>query len=128
MAKTIKLEEAMRQATHVSTDVDLKTAVKKGQLVIISSNSQLYAKMLEKFPKEKVTKKVSSTGKAVASVGVLLTVATGGLLGLPLVGGGLIAGAAGSILDDYKNYTILMDYDKKEVQFVKTKGNPHVKI
>ena len=63
MAKSIALEDAMRTATHVSNEVDLKTAVQQGKLVIISSNSQLYAKMLKKFPAEKVSKKVSGAGK-----------------------------------------------------------------
>lgn len=128
MAKTIKLEDAMKQATYVSTDIDLKTAVQRGDLVVISTDNELYEKLLKKFPMEKVTKGVSKAGNKVAGVGVILTVATGGLLGLPLVGYGILAKVAGNLLDDYKNHTILMDYDKRQVQFIKTKGNPHVKI
>lgn len=128
LSKTIKLEDAMRTAVHVSNEVDLKTAVQQDKLVIISSDSRLYAKMLEKFPMEKVSKKVSGVGKAVAGAGVLLTVTTGGILGVPLIGYGLLSHAIGNVADNYKNYTIRMDYDKKQVQFIKTKGKPHVKL
>lgn len=128
MAKAIKLEDAMRTAVHVSNEVDLKTAIQQGKLVIISSDRQLYAKMLEKFPLEKVSKKVSGAGKIVAGVGAALTVATGGILGIPLIVGGLAGNVVGNVADNYRNYVIRMDYEKKQVQFIKSKGNPHVKV
>lgn len=131
MAKAIKLQEAMRSATHVSNEVDLKTAIQQGKLVIISDNRQLYARMLEKFPMEKVSKRVSYVSKVMMGVGVAMTLASGGLLGpigIPLAGTGLAGGIAGNVLDDYNNYNIRIDYDQKQVQFIKTKGNPHVKI
>lgn len=64
-------------------------------------------------------------------VGAAITAASAGLfgfIGVPLAGLGLASGVAGSVLDEYKNYVLRMDYDKKQVQFIKTKGNPHVKI
>lgn len=131
MAKSVKFADALKDAVYVSDDISMKTAIQQGKLVVISNDNNLYIKLLDKFPKEKVTKKVSKTGKMMTAVGVLITVASGGLLssiGIPLAGLGIAGSIAGDALDDYENYSIQMDYDNKQVQFIKTKGTPHVKI
>ena len=63
-----------------------------------------------------------------AGAGALLAITTGGLLGIPLIAGGLIGHAVGNVADNYRNYAIRMDYEEKQVQFIKVKGNPHVKL
>lgn len=131
MAKTIKVADALKDAVYVSDDISMKTAIQQGKLVVISTDNNLYVKLLDKFPKEKLTKKVSKTGKVMTVAGVFITVASGGLLssiGIPLAGIGIAGSVAGDALDNYENYSIRMDYDNKQVQFIKTKGNPHVKL
>ncbi len=63
MAKTVKLTEALKDAVYVSDDTSMKTAIQQGKLVVISTDNALYTKLLEKFPREKLTKKFQKQGK-----------------------------------------------------------------
>lgn len=56
MSKKDNLNEALKNAVHVSNDLELKTAIKQKTLAIISTDITLYTKLLKKFPKEKVSK------------------------------------------------------------------------
>ena len=126
-----KFKVAMEKAVYVSDDLQLKTEIKKRTQVIVSTNIDLYAKFVEKFPKEKVAGKVKTAGKVATVSGILITVLTGGVLsgiGLPMAGAGVIAATTGAVVEDYRHYTLFMDYDNKQVIFVKTKGRNALKL
>lgn len=128
MAKIIKLEDAMREAVYVSDKVSLQTAVHQKKLVIISSDSQFYAKMLKKFPAEKLAKKAKNVGKVATGVGAFIALGTLGAAGGLLLFIGLIGYGAGNLADNYRDYAIRMDYDNRQVQMIKVKGDPRVKV
>ena len=127
-SKSVTYSAALKNAVRVTDDVGLKTAVKQGKLVIISSNPQLYKSMLSKFPKEKVTKKVTSASKVMTGIGAVAAVMSGGIIGVPLAILGIAGTIGGNFLDYFKDYTIQMDYEKKQVMFIKTKGDVFVKM
>ena len=131
MSKKDNLNEALKNAVHVSNDLELKTAIKQKTLAIISTDIALYTKLLKKFPKEKVSKLTKTVGKSLTILGTAITIGTGGILsgiGLPIAGAGALIGVSGMVADDYSDYRIFMDYDNRRVAFVKVKGNPKVKI
>lgn len=118
MSKSLPYAEALKKAVHVSDEISLKTAIKQRELIIISSEPNLYDKMVKKFPKAKVMKNASIVSK----------IATGaGLLFPPLLIPGILGMIGTSAMDEFKDYDISVDYNKREVIFVKTKGNPYVK-
>ena len=122
-----KWEEAAENAIHVANNADLKTAIGKKALVIISSDQELYERLLQKFPKENVASGAKSLGKFLVGLGLGISILTGGFLsfvGIPMDGIGAAFGATGMVLDDYKDYILAMDYDKKQVIFFKVKGSP----
>ena len=121
-------KELLDTATYVSDKVHLKTAVEKGETIIISTDPELYSKMLEKFPKEKMTKKSRKVGKKAAILGGVIAVIFSGTIGLSIAAIGLALNLTGKALDDYKNYTILMDYDNMRLIFVKTKGDGKIDL
>lgn len=119
------------RATRVNSDIDLKTAIGQKKLVIISSNQELYGRLLKKVPKENVSAGSKKLGGFLIALGTILSVATGGLfsfIGIPLAGAGAALGATGMVLDDYKDYSLFVIYEKKEVMFVKTKGTPCLEL
>lgn len=122
-----KWDEAAENAIHVTNKVDLKTAIGKKALVIISSDNELYERLLQKFPKENVASGAKSLGKVLMGLGAGISILSGGFfsfVGIPMAGIGAALGATGMVLDDYKDYILAMDYDKKQVIFFKVKGNP----
>lgn len=124
---TVKLNDALKKAVYVSDEIELKSAVARNELIIISNDLKLYSKLLQKFPKEKITKKANKLGKVIAGLGIGITVATAGLfsfIGLPIAAAGTALGVGGNVLDEYNKYSICMDYKNKKVMFVKIKGNP----
>ena len=126
----IKLKDAMKNAVYVSDDIELKSAVARNELVIISSDLKLYSNLLQKFPKEKVVKKANGLGKVLVGVGAAISILSYGLfsfIGLPIAAAGAALGVGGKVLDEYNQYSIAMDYKNKKVMFVKIKGNPCVK-
>lgn len=126
-----KITEALEKATYVSNDLELKTEIKKKTIAIISTDTKLYEKLLKKFPKEKVAEKSKKAGKFLTISGLLITLLTGGVLaivGLPMAGAGAAIGVTGLALEDYKDYTLFMDYEKNQVIFLKTKGTPSIKL
>ena len=128
---TEAIKEALEKATYVSNDLQLKTEIRKKTIAIISTDIELYQKLLKKFPKEKVANKTKKTGKFLTVLGGLITVLTGGILawiGLPIAGAGAALGLTGMALEDYNDYTLFLDYDKKQVIFLKTKGSPSIKL
>lgn len=127
-SKSVTYSAAVKNAVHVTDEVGLKTAVKQGKLVIISSDPQLYKKMLSKFPKEKVTKNVRTAGKVMTGIGAVAAVMTGGIIGIPMAILGIAGTVGGKFLDYFKDYTIQMDYEEKQVLFIKTKGDVYVKM
>ena len=103
----------------------------KKSLAIISTDANLYEKLLQKFPKALVSSKGKTCGKALAGAGLALSILSGGLfafIGVPLIGAGAAVGGVGILLDDYKNYSIILDYDAKQVVFIKTKGEPRIEL
>ena len=126
-----KIEEALETAIYVSNDLELATEIKKKTIAIISTDLNLYGKLLKKFPKEKIADKTKKTGTFFTVAGILITVLTGGVLmwiGLPMAGVGAVIGVTGLALEDYKEYTLFMDYEKNQVVFLKTKGSPSIKL
>ena len=125
------LENALENAPVVTNRVDLLSSVKSGNLAIISTDQELYASLLKKAPKEKVARKSKKTGSALFVVGAFITIATGGILaavGLPIAAAGAVAGATGLALEEFKGYSILLDYKNKRIFFIKTKGTPHLEL
>lgn len=124
-------EHALKNAKHVSNDVDLKTVIGQKSLVIISTDPVLYQRLLQKFSKEKLAGKGKAWGKALAWTGTAITVLSAGVLssiGIPLIGAGAALGVTGMVLEDYKDYNLFLDYDNKQVVFVKVKGTPHIDL
>jgi len=118
-----------KKAVYVANNIELKTAVAKKSLFIISTDATLYAELLKKFPKEKVCKKTKTIGKVLATLGSLITVLSFGLfafVGVPMAAAGAALGITGAALDDYKDYELFMDYDQKRVAFMKLKGTPRI--
>lgn len=110
-----------RDGVHTSNDLELKTELGKGTIIIISDDKELYSKMIQKFPKRKVSKFAKKTGKILTFLGIGLSIVTGGVLswiGLPLAGVGAAIGITGKALDDYKHYKMLIDYDNMRLIFV----------
>lgn len=138
MAKQSKAEqreaaftEAFNNSVHVTNSVDLRSEVCKKSLVIVSTEAALYEKLIERFPKAKVAKGSRTAGKVLVGLGTAITVLSFGafsFVGIPIAGAGVALGSTGLVLDDYKDYTILMDYDEKRVIFIKTKGTPKLDV
>lgn len=125
------LEKALNNAVHVSNDLELKTAIGKKELAIISNDTVLYARLLEKIPKERVSAGSKSFGKLLVGLGAAISIMSFGLfafIGVPMAGAGAVMGTIGIALDDYKDYSLALDYDKKEVVFLKVKGSPCLQI
>lgn len=119
------------KAVRVSNNIDLKTEMKKNSLVIISTDEKLYENLLKKFPKAKISKGAKKTGKFLTFAGVLISVLSAGFLsfvGIPMAGVGVVLGAAGLVLDDYEDYRVFINYDNKEIIFVKVKGVPRMEL
>lgn len=130
-ARKRRLESEIERAPHVNNDVDLKTAMGQKKLVIISSDPKLYERLLSKLPKENISSGSKKLGSFLVGVGVAISVASAGLfsfIGIPLAGAGAILGTTGLVLDDYKDYSLFLDYNSKEVIFVKVKGNPCLEL
>lgn len=121
--KEIK-EIVERDGVHTSNDLELKTELGKGTTIIISDDKELYGKMIQKFPKRKISKFAKKTGKVLTFLGVGISVITGGVLswiGLPMAGVGAAIGVTGKALDDYKHYEMIIDYDNMRLIFVNKK-------
>ena len=123
-------EELMRNAVYVNNSIELKTAIAKKELVILSTDPELYERMLNKITKEEVSNASKLWGKILMGVGAFITVASFGLfsvIGLPIAGVGAALEVTGVALDDCKDYALGLDYDNKQVCFLKVKGNPRIK-
>lgn len=126
-----KFKEALENAIYVEDDLQLKTEIKKKSMIVISTDIVLYEKFLHKFPKTKVARKTKDTGDLLTIAGILITVLTGGVLaivGLPMAGVGVAMEVTGLAMEDYKDYEIYMNYDEKQVMFVKTGGKLSIKM
>ena len=125
------IEIALEKAPTVDNEIDLKSAIKMERNAIISTDQELYASLLKKVPKEKAARKTKKTGKFLAAFGTIVSVATGGVLawiGVPIAAAGVLIGGTGIMLEEYKNYSIFLDYDKKKVIFIKTKGTNSLEL
>lgn len=110
-----------RDGVHTSNDLELKTELGKGTIIIICDDKELYSKMIQKFPKRKISKFAKKTGKILTFIGIGLSVVTGGVLswiGIPMAGIGATIGITGKALDDYKHYEMIIDYDNMRLIFV----------
>ena len=90
-------EELMRNAVYVNNSIELKTAIAKKELVIISTDPELYERMLNKITKEEVSNASKLWGKILMGVGAFITVASFGLfsvIGLPIAGVGAALGVS----------------------------------
>ena len=119
------IETALEKAPTVDNEIDLKSAVKMEKQAIISSEKELYARMLKKVPREKAARKTKKAGKFLTALGAVVSVGTGGILawiGVPIAAAGIAIGGAGLVLEEYKGYSIFLDYDNQKVIFIKTKG------
>ena len=125
------IEIALEQAPIVDNEIDLKSAVKMKKTAIISTERKLYARLLKKVPKEKVARKTKKTGKFLTALGAIVSVGTGGILawiGVPIAAAGIAIGGAGIVLEEYKGYSIFLDYDNQKVIFIKTKGTNSLRL
>ena len=124
-------EEAYQKAVVVKDSVALKTAIGKKELVIISEDPVLYERLLNKMPKEKTAATAKKAGGILAVLGVAISVLSFGLfsfVGVPMAIAGGALGATGLILDDYKDYSLFLNYDKQTVIFFKVKGYPRLNL
>ena len=125
------IEIALEKAPTVDNEIDLKSAIKMERNAIISTDQELYARLLKKVPKEKAARKTKKTGKFLAAFGTIVSVATGGVLawiGVPIAAAGVLICGTGLVLEEYKDYSIFLDYDKKKVIFIKTKGTNSLEL
>lgn len=126
-----KLQMAIQNAVYVASEVELKSAIGKKELAIISTNASLYERLLKKYPKESVVSGTKRLGKWLAGIGIAISVLSFGLfsfIGLPMAGVGATIGLTGSALDDCKDYQLFLDYDKHQVLFLKTSGKPCIDL
>lgn len=131
MAKIVKLEEAVKNIVYVSNSLELKNAVAKESLVIVSTDVTFYEKMLKKFSKEKNAKHSKSWGKFIAATGAVIDVVTAGLfsfIGTPMIVAGMALVATGAVLDEYKEYCLYLNHSDMQVMLIKEKGNPRVRV
>ena len=130
MGTYVTYEQALANKVTVSNGFALKEAVKRGDVMIVSTDQELYSKLVERFNKEKTAKTTKTAGIIVTALGVAATVATAGLFApitLSVAAAGAISGVTGMVLDDYKEYSLSLDFDKKNVIFLKVKGTPRLK-
>ena len=126
-----RLDNEIKNATHVENDIDLRTAIGLKKLVIISSDLKLYERLLKKAPKESIASGSKKLGGILIGLGAFLTIATSGFLafvGVPIAGAGAALGATGLVLDDYKDYSLFLSYSTNTVMFIKTKGTPCLEL
>ena len=126
-----EFEEAYQKAVVVKDSVALKTAIGQKELVIISEDPILYERLLNKMPKEKTAATAKKTGGILVVLGVAISVLSFGLFSFVCVpmsieGGALCATVL--ILDDYKDYSLFVNYDKQTVIFFKVKGSPRLNL
>ena len=119
--------------TYVDNDIDLKCAINTKKVVIISSDKKLFVELESKFKKKKAASATKKTGSFISKVGMglfAISMFIPGLNGIVLMGELAVAGVGGlskivgSAMDDFKNYTMIIDYENKRVLFIKVKGNP----
>lgn len=125
------LDAALKEAVVVNNDVELKTELGQKRLSVISNDPVLYEQLLQKFSKAQISTKGKTWGTVLTVLGAAITISTGGILwsvGVPMMGAGAAIGITGIALDDYKDYSIVVDYDKKQVIFLKTKGTPCIDL
>ena len=123
------INDAISKAKVVDNEVDLKTAIAKKEIAIISTDDNLYKRLLKKLPKEKVSEGAKNGGLILMAIGFVLT-STFIFLGpgLAMMGAGAALGATGLAIDGAKNYSLIMDYDNKRVVFIKVKGTPKLNL
>jgi len=134
-AKEVAMEkewqEAVEKAVYVANTTDLKTEIGKKTLVIISTDAALYERLLQKMPKETISGGSKFLGKLLVGLGAAISILSFGLfsfIGVPMAAAGAALGVAGIALDDYKDYSLFIDYDAKTVMFLKTKGDPKLQL
>jgi hypothetical protein len=118
---------------YVDNEIDLKCAINTREVVIVSSDKALFVELEAKFKKKKASTKTKKAGSFLSKVGMglfAISLFIPGLNGVVLMGELAVAGIgglsrlAGSAIDDFKNYTMVIDYENKRVLFVRVKGNP----
>ena len=70
-------------------------------------------------------------GKVLISLGAAISILSFGafaFIGVPIAGAGAVLGTVGIALDECKDYSLFLNYDKKEVMFVKVKGTPSLPL
>lgn len=117
-----EIKTALKTGVVVTNEVELKTEIAKKTPVVISTDSALYERLLQKFSKEKILDGTKTIGGLMVILGSSLSILTYGLfsfIGVPVAGIGALLGFAGSILDDFKKYNIFMDYENMQVAFIR---------
>ena len=118
---------------YVSTEVDLKCAVKTKELVIVSDDNNLFIDLEAQLKKKKTSAKAKKGGSVIAKIGsglFIVSMFIPGLNGAVLMGELAVAGIGGigklvgSALDDFKDYAMIADYTNKRVLLVRVKGTP----
>ena len=118
---------------YIDSEIDLKCAINTREVVIVSSDSELFIELESKFKKKKFSTTAKKKGSLFSKIGVGLFAVSmfiPGVRGVVLMGELAIAGIgglskiAGSAMDDFKNYTMVIDYENKRVIFIKTEGDP----
>lgn len=118
---------------YVDNEIDLKCAINTREVIIVSSDRALFIELEAKFRKKKASTKTKKAGSFLSKVGMglfAISLFFPGLNGVVLMGELAVAGIgglskiAGSAIDDFKNYTMVIDYEKKRVVFVRVKGVP----
>ena len=132
MSQVLTYEQALAQKRVVADSFSLKEAVKRGDVMIVSTDAELYSQLLERFNKQSAAKTAKTTGGIIAALGVGIALITTGLFipagaALAVAGVGAAGGIAGMVLDDYKDYAFTLDFDNKNIIFLKIKGSPRVK-
>ena len=127
MEKYVTYEQALARKVIVSDSFSLKEAVRKGEVMIVSTDQKLYAELVARFSKAETAKKAKTIGGAAITIGVVGTLLTGGLLAPVVAAAGIASTVTGAVLDDYKNYSLSFDFEKKNVIFFKVKGKPCLK-
>lgn len=118
---------------YVSTEIDLKCALKTGELVIVSSDESLFVELESQLKKKQTSTKTKKGSSLVAKIGsglFVISLFIPGLNGAVLMGELAVAGIGGlgkligSALDDFKNYALVADYENKRILLLRIHGSP----
>lgn len=101
--------------------MELRCARKLGEIVIVCTDKAFFAELDKKVSGNNALRKTKSMSKKGILAGIALSFFTAGA-GLVVMGLGALGTIAGTAMDQFKDYKVIMDYSERRVIFLKLKG------